>query len=287
MGKKSKVPFALVFIQWLFPKVEWLSVRLAARWFRHLFFTPVRYARPQKEQEALQRAQEYDLTVDGAKIHVYTWGTGKPVLFVHGWAGRGTQFRKFIEPFNDAGFKVVALDGPAHGKSDGKSTEIRAFASAIKAVYEHEKAVAIVSHSFGGVASLFSIANGLNNPVQINIASPSIGDEIIKTFLQALRGSARVGELFKDYVFEVTGKQFDDFSALRIIHQVPPELRLLLIYDEHDHDVIPAHALRLKEEFPAAVIFQTKELGHNRILKDDRVINRCVTFIQQHASLQH
>jgi hypothetical protein len=287
MGRKSKVPFTLVFIQWLFPKVEALSVRLAARWFRHLFFTPVRYARPQKEQDALRQAKEYSLVVDDTKIHVYTWGTGTPVLFVHGWAGRGTQFRKFVEPFNAAGLKVVALDGPAHGKSDGKSTEIRAFANAIKAVYEHEKAVAIISHSFGGVASLYSIASGLTNLVQINIASPSIGDEIINTFLRALKGSARIGELFKEYVFRATGQHFDDFSALRIIHRVPGNLNLLLVYDEHDVEVIPEHALRLKQEFPAAVLFQTKELGHNRILKDDRVINRCVTFIQQRASLGH
>ncbi len=285
MSKKSKVPFALRFIQWLFPKVEAISSALAARWFQHLFFTPIRYKSPEKELEIARSAQQYQLLVGDKNIQIYTWGEGIPVLMVHGWAGRGTQFRKFVEPFTAQGFKVVAIDGPAHGKSDGNKTEIMEFASVIERVYLQEKAVAIIAHSFGGVASLYAMANGLQNKVQINIASPTIGEEIIKSFLKALQASEHIGKLFRDFIMKQTGKRFEEFSALEIVKRIPHELDLLLVYDEDDEEVTMEHAHAIKKVYPQAILFQTKGLGHNRILKEDKVINRCVTFIQQKTSI--
>jgi esterase/lipase len=286
MSKKSKLPFALRSIQWLFPKVEAVSPILAARWFQHLFFTPIRYKSPEKELEIARSAQQYKLLVGEKNIQIYTWGEGVSVLMIHGWAGRGTQFRKFVEPFTAQGFKVVAIDGPAHGKSDGSKTEIMEFARVIESVYIKEQAVAIIAHSFGGVASLYAMANGLQNKVQINIASPTIGEEIIKSFLKALKASERIGKLFRDFILKQTGKRFEEFSALEIVKQIPHEFDLMLVYDEDDDEVTMEHAHAIKKVYPQANLFQTKGLGHNRILKEDRVINRCVTFIQQKTSIQ-
>lgn len=286
MSKKSKVPFALRSIQWLFTKVEAISPALAARWFQHLFFTPIRYKSPEKEVEIARSAQQYKLLVGEKHIQIYTWGEGIPVLMVHGWAGRGTQFRKFVEPFTEQGFKVVAIDGPAHGKSDGSKTEIMEFARVIESVYIKEQAVAIIAHSFGGVASLYAMASGLQNKVQVNIASPTIGEEIIKSFLKALKASERVGKLFRGFILKQTGKHFEEFSALEIVKHIPYEFDLLLVYDEDDEEVTMEHAHAIKKVYTKANLFQTKGLGHNRILKEDKVINRCVTFIQQKTSIQ-
>lgn len=284
MSKKSKIPLALRFIQWAFPKLEALSPRLASRWFQHLFFTPIRYKLPEKEMQVLKHAEKYELKVGEKAIRVNAWGKGPVIVVVHGWAGRGTQFRKFIAPFNQAGFRVVALDGPAHGQSQGKSTEIMEFAQAITSVFMHEKAVAIIAHSFGGVASLYAIAQGMPATVLVNIASPTIAEEIVQNFLKALKASARMGQFFREFIIKRTGKQFEDFSALALIKQVKTTLNLLLIYDENDQEVTMAHAHAMKKQYPQAILFETKGLGHTRILKEETVINRCVTFIQQRAS---
>ncbi len=286
MGKKSKTPLALEIIQWMFPKVEWLSQALAARWFQYLFFTPFRYSPPEKEEEAARQAEKYLIETDGKTIQVYAWGKGPVVLVVHGWAGRGTQFRKFIAPFNEAGLRIVAIDGPAHGRSEGRRTEIIEFSKVIRQVFDKEKAIAIIAHSFGGVASLYAISQGMSNKVQINIASPTIGDEIIKTFLRALNASATIGERFKKYVLRKTGKHFDDFSALEIVKHIAPDTHLLLVHDEDDVEVTIEHPRALQKRFPQSILFETKKLGHNRILKEDAVINRCVTFVLQKASVQ-
>jgi pimeloyl-ACP methyl ester carboxylesterase len=126
--------------------------------------------------------------------------------FVHGWAGRGTQFRRFVKPFNAAGYKVVAFDGPAHGKSEGKSTSLLEFEQALIAIYKSiGEPVAIIAHSFGGAATLFAASHGLSVPKLINIASPTIGDDIINTYLLAINGSQSTAKFFKSYVLKTQG----------------------------------------------------------------------------------
>jgi hypothetical protein len=285
MSKKPKVPLMLRMIQWLFPKMEMLSKHLAAVWFRYLFFRPLRYTAPEKEKEASEKAEKFTISVsEKSWVQCYAWGTGPAVLMVHGWAGRGTQFRKFIEPFNREGFRVVAIDGPAHGKSSGKRTDILEFSKAIRLVFDREKPVAMIGHSFGGPASLFAISEGVPNKVQINIASPTIGKEIIGAFLKTLHASEAVGQLFRHYILSKTGHEFEYFSALEIIKRVPPDINLLLIHDYQDAEVPIHHPRTLQESLPSCQVFETSHLGHNRILKDDAVIARCVTFVKAKAS---
>jgi predicted alpha/beta hydrolase family esterase len=143
---------------------------------------------------------------------------------------------------------------------------------------------AIVAHSFGGAASLYAIANGLPVKTLVNIASPTIGEEIIKTFLRAINGSAKTGEEFKRYIQETYGKSFDQFSSLEFIKYVPPDLHLLLVHDEDDRDVSLDHSKALMKQYLLAKLLQTKGLGHTRILKDDQVIREVVTFIERHSS---
>jgi pimeloyl-ACP methyl ester carboxylesterase len=183
------------------------------------------------------------------------------------------------------GYRVVAIDGPSHGRSNGRKTNLEEFKEALQQVTNHEKNVcAIVAHSFGGVASLYAISEGLPIKKLINIASPTIGDEIIKTYLRAINGSAKTAEAFKRYVLKKSGKDFDDFTALKFIKNVPDEFKLLLVYDEEDKEVIIKHADALLEVYPKAEFFKTTGLGHTRILRNEEVVNRIVTFIHTQSS---
>jgi predicted alpha/beta hydrolase family esterase len=280
LKNKNKVPLPLRIIPVVFPWVERLTPFLANRFFITLFFTPIRYKTPEKELAAKATAKKFVVTANQKKVQVYSWGTGPVVLMVHGWAGRGTQFRKFIEPLNKAGYRVVAMDGPAHGESEGRQTNLDEFKAAIEAVLKQVgNAEAIIAHSFGGIAALYSIASGLPVHRLVNIASPTIADEIIKTYLRAINGSPKTGEAFKQYVVKKTGNSFKTYSALEFIRHVPPCLALMLVHDEEDREVIIDHPKALMKLFPTAKLLQTKGLGHTRILKDEGVIHQIVTFL--------
>lgn len=270
-------------VRLIFPLLERWAPFLSNRIFRLVFYVPLRYRVPDKEQEAEKEARKFYISISGKRIQVYSWGDeAQPyVLLVHGWAGRATQFRKFITPLASAGFRVVGFDGPGHGKSEGIKTSILEFEQALQIIFQKiGEPAALITHSFGGAATLFSAMNGLPVRKLINIASPSVMDEILKTFLRAINGSWISAEKFKKFVTRKTGKGLEEFSALYSIQHLPRPIDLLVVQDEDDADVILMHAMELLKVYPSGKFLKTSGLGHTRILKDDHVIARCVDFIK-------
>jgi hypothetical protein len=123
------------------------------------------------------------------------------------------------------------------------------------------------------------MTKGLPVKKLINIASPTIGDEIIDTYLRAINGSWKSGNYFKQYMVRTFGKTFDEFSSLHFIRHLPNPLKLLLVYDEDDKEVFIRHAEELIKIYPSAKLIRTQGLGHTRILKDDAVIETCFRFV--------
>ena len=268
-------------VQWIFPKLEKIFPGLAHRFFLTIFFTPLNYRVPQREKLIENEAEKSWLLVGRKKIRCYAWGKGPVVLLVHGWAGRATQFRKFIPALVKENFRVIGFDGPAHGQSGGLSTNIIEFEDALHAVYGHAGIpIGIIAHSFGGGAVLHAAMNGLPVKKLINIASPTIGDEIINTYLKTINGSPATGRYFKGYIEKSTGKPFDAFTSLHFIRNINQKVDLMLVHDEDDTEVSIRHASELKKHYPEATLVVTRGLGHTRILKDEGVIKRCVSFIK-------
>lgn len=273
-------------MQWLFPKLEKYAPFLAQRFFRLVFYMPTAYRVPEKEKEAEKLARKFSIQVLGKRVQGYEWGDrSRPyILFIHGWAGRATQFRKFIQPLNAAGFRMVGFDGPAHGKSEGTKTTIFQFEAMLKTIFsELGQPQAMITHSFGGAAALYSAMNGLPVRKLINIASPSIADEILKTYLRAVNGSWTSAQKFKEFVLKITGKPFEEFTSLYAVQHLPHPVDLLMVQDEEDQDVYMVHAEELLKIYPRATLHRTTGLGHTRILKDEKVIERCIEFIRSDA----
>lgn len=280
--KKKNEPLLLRTVRAAFPMLEKVAPFLADRIFRLVFYVPLRYPAPDREQEMAGEGKPFSLPLGDKVIRGHHWGdpANPYVLLVHGWAGRATQFRKFIPELVAKGFFVVGPDGPAHGKSDGRSTSIPEFHQMFLAVYaKFGEPTGVITHSFGGAAMLYAAMNGLPVRRLVNIASPAIGDEILKTFLRAINGSWTSAERFKKYVIRKTGKTFDEFTALHAVRHLPAPIDLLVISDEDDTDVVFRSAEELVKAYPSARLYRTKGLGHNRILKDEGVIAEAIAFL--------
>ena len=278
-NKKPKTPLIMLTIQKLFPVVERILPPLAYQWAFKLFFKPMRFPWPSRELSAKQSAVKFRLNAGNLEIQCYSWGQGAVVLFVHGWAGRGTQFFKFVQPFVDKGFKVVAFDGPAHGASSGKRTDIIEFERVLKSLEEYYGGIcAVITHSFGGAATIFAMSRGLNVPNLVNISSPTNSDKIITAFLKKINGSIKVAAGFDKLVLKKYGKPFSSFSSEVLSEYLPP-FNLLLIHDKNDREVSIDQAEKLKELVPGAEMMATSLLGHTRILRDDQVIDKSLSFV--------
>ncbi|MEO1370064.1 MAG: alpha/beta fold hydrolase, partial [Acidobacteriota bacterium] len=165
------------------------AARLAAR----IFLRPPRFKPPRREWWWGTGASPVELEVilggQPRSLRAWRWGSAGPaVLLVHGWGGRGLQLGAFAEPLVEAGFRVLALDLPAHGESAGTSTSLPEAAEAITAVLdllggEPGGVAGLIAHSFGCASTAAAVARGLQPPARtIFLAPPSTLDAVLDRF---------------------------------------------------------------------------------------------------------
>ena len=282
MSKKTgKTPLPLRIATWLFPKLEALSPWLAKRAFVRVFITPVRYKIPDKEKAIMDLAHRFTIDYQGKCIQCYRWGSGKPLLFVHGWMGRASQFRKFIPKFLEVGYQVYAFDALAHGQSQGTTSNLAIFYEIIeKLTVTHGPFASVIGHSLGGVAALHAVHRGAKIENVVMISSPTQRDKIINEFLRRLNASPSSAEYLDQFIFKKFNRYFEEFTATHIARTLPP-VNLLLVHDENDVEVGIEQAQALHDIYPRAEMYITRGLGHTRILKDEGVIESCLEFVSQ------
>jgi len=134
------------------------SQALVKRVYR-AFFSPGRYEVKSADRGILERGTNFRIPFAGGELAVTTWGEGPAVLLMHGWGGARAQMTGFVEPLLGAGYRIVAYDQPAHGESDGKTTNLLEIAPTMDLIAQHEGSFhAILAHSFGTLITSYALA---------------------------------------------------------------------------------------------------------------------------------
>jgi len=94
-------------------------------------------------------------TKDGTSLYVKSWGTGKPVVLIHGWPLSGDSWDPVSNVLADNGYQAIAYDRRGFGRSDQPSEgyDYDTFADDLAAVIESQAGgqdVALVGFSMGG-----------------------------------------------------------------------------------------------------------------------------------------
>lgn len=93
-------------------------------------------------------------TQDGTQIYFKDWGTGKPVLFSHGWPLDGDMWDSQLNFLAEKGYRVIAFDRRGFGRSDQpwEGYNYDTFASDINDLISHLdlQNVTLVGFSMGG-----------------------------------------------------------------------------------------------------------------------------------------
>lgn len=210
---------------------------------------------------------------------VYQWGAGEPVLLVHGWDGRGTQMGPFVGPLVAAGYRAIALDLPAHGKSGQRRTNMLESAAAIRHVAESiGPLVAVIAHSFGAGATAKAVADGMDARKAILISPPANLRWLVDNYHQMLNLSAEATRQL-ELILETTygSSIWKDVSTDH--NMALASLPGLIVHDQEDRDVPYVQGQRLHEHWPESRLLTTSGLGHRRVLRDREVIDQCVKFI--------
>lgn len=92
-------------------------------------------------------------TQDGTRLFCKDWGTGQPVLLVHGWPLNADMWEYQAAALVAGGCRVIALDRRGFGRSDqpGRSYDFDTFADDLAAVLERFdlRDVMLVGYSMG------------------------------------------------------------------------------------------------------------------------------------------
>lgn len=270
--------------------VQTLSPQLGNQWGINLFFTPFRFKRPDYEQVLLKEAviEKVPLALSISKPYYvkYTWGKGPTILLVHGWAGRGSQMASFAKPFVEQGFQVVAFDAFGHGDSPGKQTNLLEFCAIVKDIEKQCNGFhAIIAHSFGGVASGFAIYEGIRTHKFVTIGSPASMDYILKGFQKQANALPKTVASIVAYLEKKFERDIEDFSLKNLVAQANKPG--LIVHDKQDKEVQYQQAEELAQYWKSSSLLLTEGLGHQRILRDSRVIEKVVHFLVQDEEPSH
>lgn len=222
------------------------------------------------------------LAFGGGDLAVYEWGRGPIVLLVHGWGAHALHMGRLIDPLVDAGYRVVAFDAPAHGRSHGRHTDLIEYAAAVAAVAERLGSVhTLVAHSFGASMALFAQRDwGLACSRQIYISSFDHCKWFTEAFAHYLGLQPGVIEQARRMMVERHSGRLD-WNGLSVVEMLRRTKQpTLIVHDQDDEEIPFQHSLSLLEAAPHAQFHATRLLGHHRLLGSREVIDRVVGFVQ-------
>jgi pimeloyl-ACP methyl ester carboxylesterase len=272
--------WVLLALRGFFAVLSLVAPRTAGRLALKLFCTPRTHHRPGWETHVADAGARVRV---GPHLSARTFGSGPIVLLVHGWEGRGTQLGRFVEPLMQAGFRVIALDLPAHGESAGTRTDLIECTEALrKAGRDLGPLAGVVTHSFGGAITTLALERGLAAQSVVLIASPSSIHDVLRRFEGLIGLGAAAARAFRTAIERQTRVKLEDVEIFERVAglQVPA----LIVHDRGDREVPFHDAERLAARWPNATLLATDHLGHRRILKDEHVIRQSVAFIEQRTA---
>ncbi len=258
--------------------LELISSKLALKFALKLFFTPLKIKRPQRELKLFNEAIRHKMNTPTSPFTLLEWkSSGPKIIILHGWSGRGTQFVKLIDALRAKNFHVFAIEAPGHGEFKSKSSNMLEFV--LSAVASDEKFGPFdqaIGHSLGGMALFNTYGRGMALKAISIIGTPSSVVNVVNEFSDRIGGSKRLVQGIVKYI-EVTFKQdISEFATETIANRFKPQGQI--IHDHLDNDVSFKEALEMKEAWTEAHLIETEGLGHRRIMKDDEVIDKILTF---------
>ncbi|MGL4637036.1 MAG: alpha/beta hydrolase [Beijerinckiaceae bacterium] len=262
-----------------------------------LFCTPPKAKVDEKQRKMTERAEarlaaseRARVPFEGGEVETYLFRTGEAqirgtILLVHGWTGQAAFMSAFVEPLTSAGFDVLALDMPAHGKSSGKHLHVPLGVAALHAVRERFGPwYAIVAHSFGGAVATSFVAGAVEGFPSVwldrlvLIATPSSMPALFRWFGDTVGLSERGHAHFNANVMRLAGRALDTFEGEHLLRSA--KVKTLVLHAPDDKEVAFSSAETLAKAGTFVTMQPMPGLGHRRILYAPTTVAAVTAFMQ-------
>jgi hypothetical protein len=217
----------------------------------------------------------------GNRMVAWSWGSGPPVVLIHGWGGRAAQMAPLALAVANAGYRAVAIDVEGHGDSPGRVTAWSCFGRNAAALADELGApvYAYVGHSASGLAMMAARRAGtIQAERYVCIATPSYPFPPTRAVESQLRPPPKVMEEFRRYLASELQSNWNDLEegdAFRACNG-----KLLLIYDMDDRYVRHEEADRIAAISEGTMVLKTRGYSHTKVLSAAETLRALPEFLR-------
>lgn len=249
-----------------------------AKWAFGIFTRPLKYPRPTDEQEFWDKGEKLIL-LSGA--HAKKFGVGPCVWMIHGWEGRGSQFKDLTLALMNEGYSVMLWEAPGHGDTPGKSTNMIEVSQMLEKDMRSqvEPPKALVGHSFGGATACLVAGKNIPTPLVVVIAAPIEIFKIFTNYWERIQLPAKARKIFLEMANKKTGVVVQEVNTAQIARGF--HHRMLIIHDENDKEVPFNNLNKFKEIKPDVETYATQKLGHRRILASPILSAKIISVLKE------
>ncbi|SDE90419.1 Pimeloyl-ACP methyl ester carboxylesterase [Mucilaginibacter pineti] len=224
--------------------------------------------------------------VRGVKLYTEVYGTGKPLLLIHGNGGSLDNFGQTI-PYFSKKYKVIAVDSRAHGKSrddrDSLSFEMMAddFAGLLDAM--HVDSAYVIGWSDGGINAIELAMRHPNKVIKFAATGANLWPDSTGLIPSYWKYEQKEYNARKNAVLKTT-KEKNDWKIFLLDWFQPniklPELKAIkcpALIIGGDHDLIPVqHTVTIAQNIPRSYLWIVPNSGHPTLIEHRDEFNKIV-----------
>jgi pimeloyl-ACP methyl ester carboxylesterase len=213
------------------------------------------------------------------QFQTYTWkGNDEIILLVHGWESNSNRWKEFLKQLKKTGKTIIAIDGPAHGLSDGKEFNVPLYAEFINVVVQKYHPQVLIGHSIGGTACAYYQHLFPNHTIQkmVLLGAPSDFSVLLQNYINILHLNTKIHNYLIDYTKERFNFNIADFSAAKFLEN--SRISGLIAHDLDDTVVLFEEAKKIAAAWKTAELIQTKGLGHS--MHDNYLYQTVIDFLE-------
>jgi pimeloyl-ACP methyl ester carboxylesterase len=247
------------------------------------FFSPSQYEVKPTDREIIEWGNNYRIPFDNGELAVTTWGSNGPVvLLMHGWGGARAQMTGFVDPLLFAGYRVVAYDQPAHGESDGKTTNLLEIAPTMDLIVQQEGPFhAVIAHSFGTLITSYAL-------VHRNFPPPArlVYFGAFNRLMESLPRFQVLAQLPDEIIEGLRAMIYDHFGQ-ELLESITNEtltprinIPTLMFHDTTDNVTPVEDSRAIAQVWKHAQFIETEGLGHRGALQSNSIHEQVMRFLK-------
>jgi pimeloyl-ACP methyl ester carboxylesterase len=235
---------------------------------------------------------------EGARIWYASYGSGAPVILLHGGLGNSGNWGYQVPALIGSGYRVVVIDSRGHGRSTRDtrpySYELMASdVSAVMSVLQLEQA-SLVGWSDGACIALVLASQAPVRVAGVFFFACNMDPSGTKEFVFTPVIGRCLNRHQQDYArLSATPDQFDEFfEAVGLMQKTQPnysaqdlaeiEVPVTIVHSEHDEFIKREHAEYLARSIPNAELVNLPGVSHFAPVQRPDLFNRTIlTFLSK------